>query len=342
MRNSRLNHWRAWDEENASELAITKSRYMPNFSKTDKVLSVRDLRKIYIGDPPFTAVKGISFDMARSEILGFLGPNGAGKTTTIQMLIGTLASTSGSIFYFGCDFAKHRADIMRRVSFASTYVSLPWLLTIEQNLNVFGRLAGLTGKQIRQKMDPLLDRFGILHQKKKPVSALSSGQITRLMLAKAFLSSPEVILLDEPTASLDPDMARDVLTFLREEREKRGISILFTSHRMEEVTELCDRVVFLHGGQIVANDRPDVLARSVSNYRLQLQMGHDLEQAIKLAEQLQLPCTADGRTIEVMLDEGQIPRFLDALAKQGLVYSAIKILEPKLEDYFLKMARKLS
>jgi ABC-2 type transport system ATP-binding protein len=304
------------------------------------VLSIQDLTKIYSGRPPFTAVDGISFDLAKGEILGLLGPNGAGKTTTIQMLIGTLTYTSGRIFYFGLDFQKNRKEILRRVVFASTYVSLPWLLTIEQNLTVFGRLYGLSGKQIHERIDPLLERFGILDRKKSPVSSLSSGQITRLMLVKAFLAEPDIALLDEPTASLDPDMAQDVLSFLQEERSKRGLSILFASHRMDEVTELCDRVVFLHKGKIVADDRPEILAKSVSHYRLRLQVGDGMKRSIALAEQLKMGFTVEGRAIEVTLDEGQIPGFLTALGQAGVSYTGIKILEPRLEDYFLKMARK--
>jgi len=303
------------------------------------VLSVRDLKKIYPSRPPVAAVDGISFDLHKGEILGFLGPNGAGKTTTIQMLIGTLTYTSGSIVYFGLDFSKYRKEIMRRVVFASTYVSLPWLLTIEQNLNVFGRLAGLSGKEIAKRADPLLERFGILDKKKRSVSALSSGQVTRLMLVKAFLSSPEIVLLDEPTASLDPEMAQDVLSFLQDERKKRNLSILFTSHRMEEVTELCDRVVFLHEGHVVADDLPEKLARSVASHRLRLQVGDALQQSIAIAEKQNLTYATDDRFIEITLDEKQIPHFLAALAHAGIFYSSIKILEPNLEDYFIKIAR---
>jgi ABC-2 type transport system ATP-binding protein len=307
--------------------------------KRENVLSVSHLRKIFPGHPTVTAVDGISFEMAQGEILGLLGPNGAGKTTTIQMLIGTLTFTSGSIHYFGQDFQKHRKEIMMRVVFASTYVSLPWLLTIDQNLKVFGRLAGLSRKEVEERADPLLERFGILNKKKYPVSSLSSGQITRLMLVKAFISRPDVVLLDEPTASLDPEMAQDVLSFLREERKERGISILFTSHRMDEVADLCDRVIFLHNGRIVANDRPDKLAKSVSRYKLRLQVGDDLQRSIELARKQNMAFIIDERTIEVSLDEGEIPRFLTRLAQAGVTYSTIKILEPSLEDYFLKMAR---
>ena len=302
------------------------------------VLSVNNLKKVYPNRSP--AVNGISFNLSKGEILGLLGPNGAGKTTTIQMLIGTLTYTSGTISYFNEDFLTKRQEIMSRVAFASTYVSLPWLLTVGQNLNVFGRLYGLSHREINKRLDPLLERFGILDKKKHTIASLSSGQITRVMLVKAFLAQPDIVLLDEPTASLDPDMAQDVLAFLRDERKKRDLSILFASHKMDEVAQLCDRAIFLHQGKIVADGSPDKLAKSVSHYRLRLIVGDGMKRTIALAEKLKLMFTLKDRTIEVTMDEGEIPGFLTALGKSGVSYTNIKILEPSLEDYFLKMARK--
>src|SRR5579863_2085649 len=159
----------------------------------DSVLTVRDLKKIYPGKVPYIAVKGISFDLQKGEILGLLGANGAGKTTTIQMLLSTLKPTSGTIFYFGKNFYTRRSEILNQVAFASPYVSLPWKLTIEQNLKVFGRLYGLSNEQIRYG-DTLLERFGILHKKTTQLAKLSAGQVTRLMLAKAFMTRPKVAL----------------------------------------------------------------------------------------------------------------------------------------------------
>lgn len=144
------------------------------------MLIVKDLKKVYGKKPPFTAVDGISFEMKRGEILGLLGPNGSGKTTTIQMLLGTLTPTSGSILYFGKDFSKHRSEILQSVSFASTYTSLPYILTVEENLKILGRFYEVDDPF--EKADPLLERFGILDKKKKPVSSLSAGQITRSSL----------------------------------------------------------------------------------------------------------------------------------------------------------------
>jgi len=303
-------------------------------------LSVRNLHKIYPGKKPFVAVDGISFDLSPGEILGLLGPNGAGKTTTIQMLMSTLTYTSGSIVYFGKDFKKHRSDILQKVVFASTYVSLPWNLTVEQNLEVFGRLYSLSKKEILKRLDPLLERFGILEKKKTLISRLSSGQITRLMLIKAFLVQPKILLLDEPTASLDPDVAHAVCQFLLEQREKEGLSILFTSHKMDEVAELCDRVLFIQKGKIIADDLPEKLAMSVSSCKLQLLVGDGMKRTIAIAEKLKMPYQQENRFIEVKLDESQIAQFLTELAKAGVSYTNITIFQPTLEDYFLKMVGK--
>lgn len=304
------------------------------------VLSVKKLRKVYPGKTPFVAVDGISFDLAEGEILGLLGPNGAGKTTTIQMLLGTLTLTSGEILYFNKNFIEHRSEVLKKVVFASAYFNLPWKLTIEQNLHVFGMLYGLTGKEIQKRQDELLERFGILEKKKSIVSELSAGQITRLMLVKAFLVKPKIILLDEPTASLDPDIAYEVCQFLLDQREKEGISILFTSHKMEEVAEICDRILFIQKGKIVANDDPQKLARSVSKCKIQLLVGDGMKRTVSVADKLHMPYRVEHRNIEVEIDENMIADLLTALAQAGVSYTNIKVVQPTLEDYFLKMVGK--
>jgi ABC-2 type transport system ATP-binding protein len=298
------------------------------------VLKVTNLRKKYSskrGD--FMAVDGISFELKKGEILGLLGPNGSGKTTTIQMLLGTLAITSGTIFYFGKDFLKNRSEIMQHVSFASAYTSLPFILTVEENLKCFGRLYGMT--DIRTKIDPLLDRFGLVEKRNAKVSSLSAGQVTRLMLVKAFFTNPQVVLLDEPTASLDPDIAHDVCSFLLEKREKMGLSILFTSHKMDEVAEVCDRVIVLKKGKLIADDLPRNLAKSISSFRLCLTIIDGMKRTISLAEQEKIAFEVTHRTITCSLDEKAIPRFLNLLMKAEISYASIQIEEPTLEDYFL-------
>ncbi len=302
-------------------------------------LIVRNLRKQYGKKKPFFAVDDISFDLKYGEILGLLGPNGSGKTTTIQILLGTLAATSGSIVYFGKDFFQNRSETLQQISFASTYTSLPYILTIEENLTFFAHLYCL--KDGEKKADALLDRFGILDKKKTKVSALSAGQITRLMLVKAFFIEPKLVLLDEPTASLDPDVAHEVCKFLHEQRREKGISILFTSHKMEEVAELCDRVIVLKQGKIIADDLPRNLAKSVSVFSLHLTIVDGLRRTIQQAEAMGIPFQVDHRTITLSLDEKDIPHFLNQLVHAGVTYASIQIEEPTLEDYFLKIAAKL-
>jgi ABC-2 type transport system ATP-binding protein len=303
------------------------------------VLSAHKLKKIYSGKPPVKAVDEISFHLNQGEILGLLGPNGSGKTTTIQMLLGTLSSTSGSLVYFGKDFSLYRSEILQNVAFASTYTSLPWILTLAENLEVFGYLYGFNKKESYHAFEPLLERFGILDKKNHRVSTLSAGQMTRLMLVKAFFIKPKIVLLDEPTASLDPDIAHDICRFLLEQRETQGLSILFTSHKMEEVMEICDRAIFLKEGKIIADDTPKKLAQSLSTFRIKLIIIDGLKRTIALAEQAGLKYTVDHRQIEIRIDEEKIPSILDDLSKASVSYASIKIEEPSLEDYFLQIVK---
>jgi ABC-2 type transport system ATP-binding protein len=305
-----------------------------------QALVVRNLRKVYPRKPPFVAVDGISFNLGEGEILGLLGPNGAGKTTTIQMLLSTLKPTSGEILYFGKNFFKYRSEILKNVVFASTYVSLPWMLTVKQNLEIFARLYEVPTSELSTRMDELLKRFGIYEKKQATVSQLSAGQITRLMLVKAFMVRPKVVLLDEPTASLDPDISQDVCQFVIDQRERFGVSILYTSHNMAEVAEVCDRVLFLRHGRIIADGDPEKLARSVSTSRVQLVVGDGMKRTMMIAERLEMPYRVEHRTIELLLDETQIAVLLTALAQAGVSYSNINIIQPTLEDYFLRMVEE--
>lgn len=298
-------------------------------------IHVEKLKKTY-GD--FVAVDEISFDLREGEILGLLGPNGSGKTTTIQMLLGTLASTSGTIEYFGKSLKRHRSAILQQVSYASTYTSLPHDLTIEENLRVFSYLYGRPYSV--NAADPLLDRFGILSKKHSPVSSLSAGQITRLMLVKAFFTQPKIVLLDEPTASLDPEISLDVCHFILEQREKTGMSILFTSHKMEEVADVCDRTIFLKSGKIIADDLPKNLAKSISLHKVRLTITDGMKRTVSLAEARKIPYTQEHRTILFSLDDTEIPPFLQELMQMGVSYLTIQIQEPSLEDYFLHIADK--
>jgi ABC-2 type transport system ATP-binding protein len=286
------------------------------------------------------AVDEISFELKPGEILGLLGPNGAGKTTTIHMLLGTLTYTSGKIFYFGKDFGKSRSEILQNVSFASTYVNLPWKLTVRQNLEVFGRIYGLSKQEIIARSHPLLKRFGILNKLDSTITELSAGQQTRLILVKAFFVRPKIVLLDEPTASLDPDMAKEVCAFLLEQKEKEGTTMLFTSHKMDEVAEVCDRILFLQAGKIIADDVPENLVKTIGDCQLELVIVEGMEKAEAFALETKLNYKVDHRHMSLSTEESRIAPFLLTLAKLGVVYSSVNISQPTLEDYFLKMVKR--
>ncbi|MDX2252259.1 MAG: ABC transporter ATP-binding protein [Nitrospira sp.] len=211
------------------------------------VLQVTDLSKRF-GD--FPAVDGISFSIKPGEILGLLGPNGAGKTTTIQMLLGLVTPTAGSICMFGMDLSTHREAILQQVNFSSTYISMPQSLTVEENLWVIARLYGLS--DIPRRVEQIVKKLEMEEFCTKVTRKLSSGQMTRVTLAKAFLTEPKILFLDEPTASLDPDIAEKIRALLKKERHSSGLSILYTSHNMREMEEMSDRIIFLQRGKIVA------------------------------------------------------------------------------------------
>lgn len=196
------------------------------------------------------AVDGISFDVTKGEILGFLGPNGAGKTTTIAMLLGLIKPTSGSINVFGKRMPEDREYILSRVNFSSPYVQLPYGLSVYANLKVHARLYNVPDGD--RKILELSKYFGIEDLIKRRVMTLSSGQAARVNLVKAFLNDPEIIFLDEPTASLDPEAADTIRSLLLKRQKERGMTVFYTSHNMQEVERLSDRIIFIHQGKIIA------------------------------------------------------------------------------------------
>jgi ABC-2 type transport system ATP-binding protein len=288
----------------------------------------------------YTAVDDISFQLQKSEILGFLGPNGAGKTTTIQMLLGTLTPTSGMITYFGTDFATHRIEALKKIGYASGYDKLPARLTVAENLDIVGRIYGMPRAQRARQIETLLTFFGIWEKRDSQTGTLSAGQATRVMLAKAFLNNPEVVLLDEPTASLDPDVAHEVRQFILAQREQRGTSILITSHNMDEVTELCDRVLVLKNGTIIANNTPYDLARSTSKVRVHLTISKNFDQFVAYMRTRNLMHSMHGAQVTVELDEKAIAQFFADLGTNEILYVQVSIDKPTLEDYFLSIVKQ--
>lgn len=287
----------------------------------------------------FTAVDNISFSIAPGEIVGLLGPNGSGKTTTMQMLLGTLTQTSGSIEYFGKNFLTHRSEVLQEIGFASSYLKLAPRLTIWENLDVFGRLYGLSAKERAESIEKFLKFFGLWEIQAKEVGMLSAGQATRVNLTKAFLSKPKIVLLDEPTASLDPDIAYDIRQFIIKQRQEQGVSILLASHNMDEVSQICDRVLVLKNGIILASDTPAALASRVTTARIRLTIDQGLDQAIRYAQENHLTYVATNTGVAIEIDEQKVAALLINLARANINYTNIVIEKPTLEDYFLHIAK---
>ena len=228
------------------------------------LITVKNLCKEYADTK---ALSDLSFELKRGEILGLLGPNGAGKTTAIHILLGLLSPTSGEVAVFGLSPLKHRHPISKRLNFSSAYVQLPTNLKVSENLKIFSKLYNVKNAPDRILM--LLDLFEISHLKNRLTGALSSGEKTRLNLAKCLLNEPELLLLDEPTASLDPEMADTVRKILKKIQRETGIGVLYTSHNMPEVEEICDRVLFIHEGRTIAAGSPVEVMRAFESKTLE-------------------------------------------------------------------------
>lgn len=220
------------------------------------ILEVKDLVKSF-GD--VKAVNGLSFTVEEGSITGLLGPNGAGKTTTIQMILDLITPTSGEIKVFGMHLHRNREETLGKMNFSSPYVALPGNLRVWENLYTFARLYGV--KDIKGKIDELADFFNIRKFLGRMTSTLSTGQLTRLNLTKALLNDPKLLLLDEPTSSLDPDIADKTRKMLKRIQNERGVTILYTSHNMKEVEELCNPVIFIDQGKLKEKGSPEQLVK---------------------------------------------------------------------------------
>ena len=225
---------------------------------------------------------------------------------------------------------------MEKVSFVSPYLKLPGSLTIREILTVYSQIYDVTKNIKNERIEKNLHFFGIWEIQDRPIKNLSAGQLTRLMLAKAFLPNPKIVLLDEPTAALDPDIAVHVRKFIVAEK-KLGTSILLTSHNMAEVEEVCDRVLVLKEGKIIATETPEKLAATVKTSHLQLLVSN-IETASTFAQEKNLKHKIDGHFIEFELDEQKIPELLFSIMQSNIKYTEISIKKPTLEDYFLSIS----
>lgn len=307
---------------------------------SDEVLVVSQLTKRF-GPPAggFTAVDGISFSIAKGEIVGLLGPNGAGKTTTIQMLLGLILPTFGRISYFGKDLKKDREYCLSNINYASADSQINSRLTVWQNLTIYAGLYNVVNAE--RRINEVLELLEAVDLKNELFWHLSSGQKTRVMVAKSLLNRPRLILMDEPTAFMDVEIAAKVTDFILQLQKKEQVSVLYTSHNMDEVEKMCDRVIFLNQGKIIAENTPLELTKRIDTATLKVTFDGEQEQVRRIIDkkkyQYQFP---RKHVVDIKMADKEIPAMLFSLSKQGIWITEIDVRKPDLEDVFLTFARQ--
>ncbi|MGC8872451.1 MAG: ABC transporter ATP-binding protein [Caldimicrobium sp.] len=229
-------------------------------------LEIKDLKKNYGARK---ALKGISFQIFKGELFSLLGPNGAGKTTTLRIISGLTTPTSGNIYIFGKDLFEDELWAKRRIGLVPQQINLDLELTVEENLFIHGLLFKMSLKEIKEKIEELLEMADLSERRKSKVKELSGGLRRRLLIVRALMHSPELLLLDEPTVGLDPHIRRKIWSFIKNIQAK-GTTILLTTHYMEEAETLSDRVAFINKGEIVAIDTPSNFIKKLGNYAIDI------------------------------------------------------------------------
>lgn len=302
---------------------------------SQNVLEVEKLVKQY---GPFRAVSGISFVVPKGEIVGLLGPNGAGKTTTIQMLLGITTPTSGNIQYFNKDFTRHRSYCLQKINFTSAFNTLMGKISVRENLLVFAGLYQIKNK--KKKLEELSSYFELSDLMDQAYFELSTGQKTRVNFAKSLLNDPELLLMDEPTASLDPDIADKTLTLIEDLKKSRNISVLYTSHNMSEITRICDDVIIMDHGSIVAHDTPLGLTKRIPFADIRLTFEDTQGVMLDYLKENNYKYSLHGKNaVTISTEETLIPGIIFNISKKGIWITDIEIKKPTLEDVFLQIAR---
>jgi len=306
------------------------------------LLEVKELSKSY-GN--IKAVGGISFEIQKGEIFGLLGPNGAGKTTTISMLSCLIKSDSGDAFVDGYSISKDSMEVKKRIGVVPQDVSLYPTLSAQENLVFFGEMYGLTGSKLREKVDEVLEIVGLKDRRKEAINKYSGGMKRRINIAVGLLPSPKLLILDEPTVGVDPQSRTNILETLKE-LNKEGLTILYTSHYMEEVEFLCHRIAIMDLGKIIAigslNElrllvgERDLLRISTAN-----EISKDLVETVK-----KIPDVSEARvldeSIEILTLHGRklLPQIIEIFADTGVKIKSVEVKEPNLESVFLHLTGK--
>lgn len=282
------------------------------------------------------ALRGIDFEVKEGEIFGIVGPNGAGKTTLVNILSGLLYKDTGSVKIFGKETKQNREALADRMNVSTAYSKLSGNLTVEENLRVFAKIYGVENR--KEKINHVLELFEIEDLRAKKIYHLSAGQKTRANLAKSFINQPEVLLLDEATAGLDPHIADVTRKAIREINEKHDTTIIITSHDMEDIDSLSDRMMFLHQGEILRTGTPDKLKTDIHVKVLEVTVDEVNDKFEELIDHLE--GELDGKTGKVKIEEEKhIIEILDRISEIDVTVIDIEAKNPDLNEVFKKVAR---
>ena len=307
------------------------------------IVEVKDLVKKYPGAAE-PAVRGVSFAIKQGEIFGFLGPNGAGKTTTIAMLSSLLAPTSGSASVAGFDLTRQAADVKRHIGLVPQDLALYPTLSARDNLNFFGRIYGLSGKVLKQRVDDALKMVGLFDRANEAVEKFSGGMKRRVNIAAGLLHEPDILFLDEPTVGVDPQ-SRNFIFDNVEQLNQRGLTVLYTTHYMEEAERLCDRVAIIDQGRIVALDTPSALQQSIGGGMVIVGV-HDgvpaeLDAELRAAPTVNTVSRIDHQIkVKALNTQAALVGVINAFNRNDINIRSLDILEPNLETVFLELTGK--
>ena len=285
------------------------------------------------------AVNNISFSIPEGEFFGLLGINGAGKSTTINILSGLTLADSGSIEILGKDFLQHEEELKKQYNVATAYFNLNEILTIRENLVVYAMLYEV--KNARQRIAELAEQFMITEHLNTKISSLSSGEKTRVVLVKALLNNPKLLFLDECTVGLDPDMAEITRDCLKSYNQKTGCTILFTSHYMQEVERLCDRIAFMDQGKIVKIGKPAELLQELKVQRVTLHFSRNIDKAKALLgkQNIKYEQRESALSFQIKNEKKVLYPLLEQFVIAGIVFDDIHLDKPTLEEYFIARSR---
>ena len=307
------------------------------------VIEVINLLKQYEPPDGVVAVKGISFEIRRGEILSLLGPNGAGKTTTISMMSGLLAPTSGDVLIGGCSVRARTAEAKRLIGIVPDEVALYRTITARENLAFWGKMYGLRGQKLKQRIDAVLEVAGLADRADHKVETFSGGMKRRLNIAAGLIHEPEILFMDEPTVGIDPQSRRRILDTVLE-LNRQGLTVLYTTHYMEEAEELSDRIGIIDGGQLIAIGTQGELNKLVNNFdtiKLQLSSLMSSEEAAGILSQLPGVRHAYGENGHVVLQTddatGLLPGIVARASSEGASIKSLEVQEPNLEAVFLHL-----